>query len=253
MTPTEPDSSDPQNSRGSAGSADPDSSHPPSAPSPRDQRSVRAAYDTVAAAYAAHFPGTQPETALELAMVEELGRRAATLDDGRILDAGCGTGRMSRYLAARGCRVEGCDLSPAMVEEARAAAPGIAVQVGSLTALPYADASFSGVLAWYSSIHTARDAQPAIWAEVARVLRPGGVVLVGFQAGAGVRDVAPVYARFGYTVELMRYRYSVDEVSTFLAAAGLVEQARLLRRAQGPETDDQAAVLASRPPPAPAT
>lgn len=60
--------------------------------------------------YAAQFSGTEPEAPLDLAMVDTF-VPAMTEDGGsddppRVLDAGCGTGRMSRYLADRGCMVE---------------------------------------------------------------------------------------------------------------------------------------------------
>ncbi len=79
-----------------------------------DTDDVRAAYDAMAQAYAAAYPTTEPESAPELAMVDHL---VELLGPGaRVLDAGCGTGRMSRYLADRGAVVEGVDVSPGMLE-----------------------------------------------------------------------------------------------------------------------------------------
>ncbi len=86
-----------------------------STPDPLDFRSVRHAYDTVAEDYATYLPDTRAEAPLDLAMVEPSLRRVTSGDDARVLDAGCGAGRMSRYLAERGCLVEGVDLSSSMV------------------------------------------------------------------------------------------------------------------------------------------
>ncbi|MBB6626394.1 class I SAM-dependent methyltransferase [Nocardioides sp. KIGAM211] len=207
------------------------------------------AYDTVAADYAARLPDTRAETPLDLAMVDAFAEAVvgAAGGDGLVLDAGCGTGRMSRHLAGRGLRTVGLDLSHGMVTMARRAQPGTSYVVGALGALPYADASFAGVLLWYSTIHTPPDEQSALLSEAARVLRPGGHLLVGFQAGTGVRDVAPAYRALGHEVVLERHLASPDEMGTRLADAGLVEVARLVRRAVGSERDDQAALLARRP------
>ncbi|NPC97015.1 class I SAM-dependent methyltransferase [Nocardioides sp. zg-DK7169] len=164
----------------------------------------------------------------------------------RVLDAGCGTGRIGRYLAARGCAVEGVDLSPAMAVEARHARPDLPVVVGSLAALPYAAARFDGVLLWYSIIHAPPALHPALFAEAARVLRPGGHLLVGFQHGAGTRDVSAAYRAFGHEVVLERHLVTADEVGAGLAAAGLGEVSRMVRRPRSGERDDQAAVLARR-------
>ena len=51
-----------------------------------------------------------------------------------------------------------------------------------------------GVLLWYSIIHTPPAGQARIFAEAARVLRPGWPPLVGFQSGEGTRDVSAATA-----------------------------------------------------------
>ena len=209
-----------------------------------DAQGVRTAYDTVAQAYAARLPDTRAETAADLSMVDAFAAAVTAGHDPRVLDAGCGTGRMSAYLAARGCLVEGVDLSPGMVAMARRDHPELPFEVGSLHELPRAGAAFAGVLLWYSIIHTPPSGLAAVVAEVARVLRPGGYVLVGTQAGDGVRDVAPSYRALGFEVVLERHLYTADAVSAHLAAVGLQEVRRLERPAQGRERDDQAVVLA---------
>ena len=208
-------------------------------------RNVRHAYDTVAEEYAARLPDTRAEAALDLAMVDALAAAAGPAE-ARVLDAGCGAGRMSRYLADRGCAVEGVDLSPGMVAMARRDHPDLCFVVGALSALPYADGRFDGVMLWYSIIHTPPNGQARIAEEAARVVRPGGHVLVGFQSGKGPRKVSASYRRSGHEVVLQRHLYSADDVAAWLAAAGLREVARLVRRPQGVEAEDQAFVLARR-------
>lgn len=211
---------------------------------PLDFRSVRHAYDTVAEDYAARFPDTRAEAPLDLAMIDAFAEAVMSGDGARVLDAGCGAGRMSRYLAERGCRVEGVDLSSSMIAMARRDHRDLVFTVGSLTDLPYADDEFAGVLLWYSIIHTPPEGQARIFAEATRVLRPAGYLLVGFQAGEGKRDVSGAYRRFGHEVQLERHLYTADHVASQLEAAGLREVCRLVRRAQDNERDDQAVLLA---------
>jgi ubiquinone/menaquinone biosynthesis C-methylase UbiE len=214
---------------------------------PIDLSSVRLAYDTVAEDYAARLPDTRAEAALDLAMVDAFAAAVTSRENPRVLDAGCGAGRMSRYLADLGCPVEGLDLSPGMVAMARRDRPDLDFTVGSLSDLPYADNQFSGVMLWYSIIHTPPAGQARIFAEAARVLRPGGHVLVGFQSGEGTRDVSARYRELGHDVRLERHLYTPDEVASRLAVVGLREVCRLVRRAQGDERDDQAFLLAQAP------
>jgi len=212
-------------------------------PDPLGLGSVRRAYDTVAEDYATYLPDTRAEAPLDLAMVDAFAE-AVMAGDARVLDAGCGTGRMSRYLADRGCRVEGIDLSPSMVAMARRDHPDLVFTVGSLSGLPYRGDQFAGVMLWYSIIHTPPAGQARIFAEVARVLRPTGHVLVGFQSGEGARDVSAAYRRFGHDIQLERHLYTADQVASQMEAAGLREVCRLVRRARATERDDQAFLLA---------
>lgn len=208
-----------------------------------DYRSVKDAYDTVAEDYATHIPDTRVEAPLDLAMVDAFIAAVGDEDDATVLDAGCGAGRMSRYVADRGVAVQGIDLSPGMVSMARRDHPDLTFSVASLSALPFPRRSFAGVLLWYSTIHTPLDEQPGIYAEVARVLRPGGYVLVGFQSGEGAEDVGPAYRKFGHEIELHRHLATADQVSWLMEGVGLVEVSRLTRQRQPHERNSQSIIL----------
>ena len=115
--------------------------------------------------------------ALEEPVVLELIGDVSGLD---VLDAACGTGRYALLLAEAGARVAAVDSSPEMLQHARrkAAERGSAIDFreGDLTALPYPDEAFDLVVCALSLCHLT-DLNPAA-REFARVLRPGGRVIV---------------------------------------------------------------------------
>lgn len=97
------------------------------------------------------------------------------------LEVACGPAVISRALAARVGRVRGIDLTPAMVEKAReeAAREGVdkvEFSVGDATALEFKDASFDGAVTRLSFHHI--PAPRRALEEMARVVRPGGWVIV---------------------------------------------------------------------------
>lgn len=210
----------------------------------QSEGAVQAAYDLVADDYARLLPDTRAETSLDLAIVDAFVERVR--DQGEVLDAGCGAGRMARYLADRGCTVRGVDLSPRMVAGGRRAHPDLDLTVASLADLPFEDGLFAGVMAWYSTIHTPDDELPGVLAELVRVLRPGGHLLVAFQAGEGVVDLAESYGRHGHDVVLERYRRRVGTMADLLDRAGCQEVVRMVRAPEGKEAEDQAVLLVRR-------
>ncbi len=92
----------------------------------------------------------------------------------RILDLGCGKGRFSRRLAEQGATVIGLDVSPAMLGAAR----GVDRVRGSARRLPFARASFDGVVAVEIFEHMPDESLDQACGEVRRVLRPGGTFVI---------------------------------------------------------------------------
>jgi len=209
----------------------------------QSEEEVAAVYDVTADLYANQFPSTEPEQQIDVAMVAYF---AALLpsDHKDVLDAGCGAGRMLPVLVAAGCRPVGVDLSPEMIRRAHQDHPEFETRVGTLTALPYPDGSFDGAFAWYSTIHLPDDRLSAALAELRRVLRPGGHVLVAFQTGRGVRDVAHGIRRHGLDVILLRHHRTPSQVARMLQNHEFEERARLVRGPVPPESDGQAVLIA---------
>lgn len=108
-----------------------------------------------------------------------LGRSFAS--DDRLLDVGCGAGRIALGLWRLGYRhLTGVDFCPAMIAEARrlaaAHAAEIAFEVGDALALRFGDATFDGVVFGFNGLMQipGRDRRRRALAELRRVVRPGG-------------------------------------------------------------------------------
>jgi len=103
---------------------------------------------------------------------------AAYLDGrepGVALDAACGTGRFAEFLATRGHQVIGVDSSPDMLAYARRRVPDGEFHVGELDRLPLPDDSADVIVCALALEHV--PLQPVL-AEFARVLRPGGDLVI---------------------------------------------------------------------------
>lgn len=144
--------------------------------------------------------------------------------DERVLDLGCGAGHTALAFAPRVAEVVGLDLTEAMLEQARALArergvSNLRLELGDAMDLAFADATFDRITCRVCAHHFARPA--AALREAARVLRPGGTLLL-------VDSVAPEDAAadtFLNTIELLRdpshvRNHRVSEWRVMLEEAG---------------------------------
>lgn len=143
---------------------------------------TRRDYDAVAEAYDNLVRGDNSTDPLQTAMITAFAELTRSCPSGAgVLDAGCGPGHWTDHLDRLGISTRGIDLSPAMVAIARRYRPDLRFEVGSILELEAADASFAGVLAHFSLIHTPPHLVPLALAEFARVLAPGGTFLIAGQ------------------------------------------------------------------------
>lgn len=150
-----------------------------------------------------------------------LERVAAETDGGVALDAGCGTGRKSATLVALGYDVVGTDLTPAMLDHARANVAGATFLEGAFEALPVDDASVDLVVSSLAVCHV-EDLAP-VFAEFARVLRPGGLVVVSDPHPTMSLLGGQAFFRDGTSMPFVRNQgHPVADYHTAATEAGLV-------------------------------
>jgi ubiquinone/menaquinone biosynthesis C-methylase UbiE len=151
---------------------------------------TRAYYDDFSRGYEAQRRPNRPDGyhALVDDLEIELVERYAT--GGSVLECGAGTGLLLERIARFAGSAVGIDLSPGMLEKARAR--GLDVREASVTAIPFEDASFDVTCAFKVLAHVPELGRAL--AEMARVTRPGGVVLAEFYNPLSLRGLLK---RFG--------------------------------------------------------
>lgn len=189
-------------------------------------------YDLVAQDYAEHFRDEMDKKPFDRKMLDWLIEKVGNL--GIICDMGCGPGQIARYLFEHGAEVCGIDLSPGMIENAQNLNPEIKFQQGDMTALAnIADNSFGGVAAFYSIIHIPKSSLKKALAEISRVLRPGGILLLTFHIG---QEIAHMEEWWGKSVSLDFIFFETGEMKDHLKAAGF-ELQEVIERDPYPEVE----------------
>ncbi|AXB43268.1 class I SAM-dependent methyltransferase [Amycolatopsis albispora] len=162
----------------------------------------------------------------------------------QVLDLGCGTGRITLPVARRAGSVTGFDLTGSMLEQAARKAGEENLQVrfeqGDMADLPFPDDSFDVVVSVLALMHVPPADHPAVFAEIRRVLRPGGRLLLGVKnavferfssadrfATVDITDVENKELVFTGTQGGAEFRapwhsFSPDDLKRLTAVAGLV-------------------------------
>ena len=140
-----------------------------------DRAELRRSWDALAETYAQR---RDPDGS-DAALIEDL--LAELPADPTVLDIGPCDG--ARTLANLPAGSVGVDISREALELAAETVPGAGLVQGDMAALPLADDSVDGVTAYHAVFHVPRDEHPAVYREFARVLRPGGRLLMTLPGG----------------------------------------------------------------------
>jgi ubiquinone/menaquinone biosynthesis C-methylase UbiE len=144
-------------------------------------------YDRLAKGYVSHVYDELRHKAFDRKMLDLLVEKVNN-PDALICDMGCGPGQVARYLHEHGAKTCGIDLSPGMIEQARALNPGIPFETGNMLDLVgVADQTYGGIAAFYSIVHFTQEQLAQAVKEMWRVLQSGGVPLIAFHIGSEVR------------------------------------------------------------------
>ncbi|MFW6376375.1 MAG: class I SAM-dependent methyltransferase [archaeon] len=140
-----------------------------------ERSQIRRAWDGVSKTYATRRnPGGS-----DGALVGELLDRLPP--DPLVLDVGCGDG--ARTLANLPDDSLGLDFSRAGLELAVETVPGARLVQADVTAIPVTDSTVDGITAYHVVFHVPRSNHPAVYREFARVLKPGGTLLMTLPGG----------------------------------------------------------------------
>jgi len=178
-----------------------------------------ATYNRVAAAFATrNFDTIHPDFAAIRARFAEAIVGKAPAERFRILDAGCGPGRDSKWFQERGFQVVGVDLSSGMLEEARRRVPNVEFRQVDLRQLDFCEASFDGIWCSASLLHLPRADVPVVLTNFRRFLGHG-YLFVCVKSGQGEEVEKRGYGpgnprRFTY--------FSRHEMELYVERAGFV-------------------------------
>lgn len=140
-----------------------------------DRTELRRSWDDVAAAYARNRDPSGSDADLLEDLLAELPA------DPDVLDIGPCDG--ARTLANLPAGSMGIDISREALEMARERVPESPLLEGDMAALPIADGTIDAVTAYHAVFHVPREEHPGVYAEFARVLRPGGRLLMTLPGG----------------------------------------------------------------------
>ena len=140
-----------------------------------DRNAVRRAWDEVAETYATR---RDPDGS-DAALIDDLLAVLPSRPD--VLDVGCGDG--ARTLANLPPGSVGLDVSRRGLDLAAERVPDARLVHGEMTALPFGDDRFDAITAYHAVFHVDRERHPEVYAGFARVLRPGGRLLMTLPGG----------------------------------------------------------------------
>jgi ubiquinone/menaquinone biosynthesis C-methylase UbiE len=209
--------------------------------------SIRESYDSLAEEYTRRIAAELEHKPLDRELLNRFAAEVA--GQGDVCDMGCGPGHVARYLRDVGAPVFGLDISPRMVEQARSRNPDISFHEGDMTALSMPDAALAGIAAFYAIVNIPKESLGSVFREMARVLQPGGWLLLAFHIG---NELLHEQELWGKQISMDFFLFPTAEICDYLRDAGFAIEEVLERAPYAPEVEYQsrrAYVFARRPKP----
>ena len=200
----------------------------------RTLHAIQKSYDGVADEYARHLYSELDNKPLDRELLTRFAARVK--GKGAICDMGCGPGHIARFLHDAGTNVFGLDLSPRMIEEARRLNPGITFRQGNMLALDLPDVSLAGIAAFYAIVNLPKASLPQVFREMARVLKPDGLLLLAFHIGD---ETLQPDALWGRPISMDFYFFPPLAIQHDLETAGLEAEEVIEREPYAPEVEHQ--------------
>lgn len=200
----------------------------------RITRGIRESYDRLADEYARRIAGELRHKPFDRALLDRFAAEVAGRGD--VCDLGCGPGHVARYLRDAGAAVSGLDLSPRMLDEARRLNPDISFREGNILALDLPNASLAGIAAFYAIVNLPPHSLLGAFREMARVLRPRGLLLLAFHAGTAATRETELWGR---PINMDFYLFEPAAIRAGLEGAGFMVSDVLERGPYAPEVEYQ--------------
>jgi SAM-dependent methyltransferase len=105
-----------------------------------------------------------------------------------VLDAGCAYGRDTKYIQAKGFKVQGIDLSPALIGRAKELLPGVEFALKDVRQTGFGNQQFDGIWCNATLLHLNDTDMDKALSEFYRILRPGGALAISLKKGTGTKQ-----------------------------------------------------------------
>ena len=195
---------------------------------------IRVSYDRIADAYAEAIFNELDGKPFDRDLLTRFA--AATAGVGPVCDMGCGPGQVARFLRDLGVDAFGLDLSPGMLDQARRLNPDIPFHEGDMTALDLEDGALGAIAAFYAIVNLNAETRLRVFREMARVLAPGGLLLLSFHVGSEVLDVKELWGR---PIDMSFYLLDPAMIGAELTRAGFAIEELTMRDPYAPEVEHQ--------------
>jgi 2-polyprenyl-3-methyl-5-hydroxy-6-metoxy-1,4-benzoquinol methylase len=147
---------------------------------------------------------------------------------GRVLDLGCGWGRMSRELVGMGCEIHGLDVAEWAIEKARETVPSGTFGLFDGKTIPYTDGHFNGVLTWTVLQHVPEHDLGFLSQEIVRVLAPGGM-LICYENISAAPSAGHIWFRSEYDYRRLFQSLIFEAISSIKGMDGTREVHAIMR------------------------